>query len=222
MATKMESCHGTDQWLEDYNIIAPAEQGVTLTKAYHAHHYSYKSQLCYIYKDENGFHRVGDTTDENNTMKVHRIVQVGDSCYEIKLGSTNCSWDKENDYMHFPPLRQDNPKYRYDGTHSVKMTHMLCAYPDGLTPEKGIQEGYKIVRWQVTFMPQSQVGPWPAEDESGVALISNQKIQGNRTPRNSPPNRAERCSRLAPRAHVGQNRSPASRVRYSAPESSGC
>lgn len=177
MATKMESCHGTDQWLEDYNIIAPAEQGVTLTKAYHAHHYSYKSQLCYIYKDENGFHRVGDTTDENNTMKVHRIVQVGDSCYEIKLGSTNCSWDKENDYMHFPPLRQDNPKYRYDGTHSVKMTHMLCAYPDGLTPEKGIQEGYKIVRWQVTFMPQSQVGPWPAEDESGVALISNQKIQ---------------------------------------------
>ena len=177
MATKMESCHGTDQWLEDYNIIAPAEQGVTLTKAYHAHHYSYKSQLCYIYKDENGFHRVGDTTDENNTMKVHRIVQVGDSCYEIKLGSTNCSWDKENDYMHFPPLRQDNPKYRYDGTHSVKMTHMLCAYPDGLTPEEGIQEGYKIVRWQVTFMPQSQVGPWPAEDESGVALISNQKIQ---------------------------------------------
>ena len=177
MATKMESCHGTDQWLEDYNIIAPAEQGVTLTKAYHAHHFSYKSQLCYIYKDKNGFHRVGDTTDVNNTMKVHRIVQVGDTYHEIDLDSPNYSWDKENDYMHFPPLRQDNPKYRYDGTHSVKMTHMLCAYPDGLEPEEGIQQGYKIVRWQVTFMPQSQVGPWPAEDESGVALISNQKIQ---------------------------------------------
>ena len=178
MAAKMESCHGpAGQWLEDYHIIAPAEQGLTLTKAYHAHHFSYKSQLCYIYKDKNGFHRVGDTTDENNTMKVHRIVQVGDTYHEIDLDSPNYSWDKENDYMHFPPLRQDNPKYRYDGTHSVKMTHMLCAYPDGLTPEKGIQEGYKIVRWQVTFMPQSQVGPWPAEDESGVALISNQKIQ---------------------------------------------
>lgn len=178
MATKMESCHGPEgQWLEDYHIIAPAEQGLTLTKAYHAHHYSYKSQLCYIYKDEKGFHRVGDTTDVNNTMKVHRIVQVGDTYQEIDLDSPNYSWDKENDYMHFPPLRQDNPKYRYDGTHSVKMTHMLCAYPDGLEPEEGIQQGYKIVRWQVTFMPQSQVGPWPAEDESGVALISNQKIQ---------------------------------------------
>lgn len=178
MATKMESCHGPEgQWLEDYHIIAPAEQGLTLTKAYHAHHYSYKSQLCYIYKDEKGFHRVGDTTDVNNTMKVHRIVQVGDTYQEIDLDSPNYSWDKENDYMHFPPLSQDNPYYHYDGTHSVKMTHMLCAYPDGLTPERGIQEGYKIVRWQVTFMPQSQVGPWPAEDESGVALISNQKIQ---------------------------------------------
>lgn len=177
MATKMETCHGPKgQWLEDYNIIAPAEQGVTLTKAYHAHNYSYKSQLCYIYKDEKGFHRVGDTTDVNNTMKVHRLVQVGDKYYEINLGSTNCSWDKENDYMHFPPLSQDNPYYHYDGTHSVKMTHMLCAYPDGLSITEGIQQGYKIVRWQVTFMPQSQVGPW-AEDESGVALISDQKIQ---------------------------------------------
>lgn len=178
MAAKMETCHGPEgQWLEDYHIIAPAEQGVTLTKAYHAHHYSYKSQLCYIYKDEKGFHRVGDTTDVNNTMKVHRIVQVGDSCYEIKPdNSKDYSWDKENDYMHFPPLRQDNPKYHYDGTHSVKMTHMLCAYPDRLSIEDGIQQGYKIVRWQVNFMPQSQVGPW-AEDESGVALISDQKIQ---------------------------------------------
>lgn len=177
MATKMESCHGPKgQWLEDYHIIVPAEQGVTLTKAYHAHHYSYKSQLCYIYKDEKGFHRVGDTTDVNNTMKVHRIVQVGDKYYEINLDSPHCSWDKENDYMHFPPLIQDNPYYHYDGTHSVKMTHMLCAYPDGLSITEGIQQGYKIVRWQVTFMPQSQVGPW-AEDESGVALISNQKIQ---------------------------------------------
>lgn len=177
MATKMETCHGPEgQWLEDYNIIAPAEQGVTLTKAYHAHHYSYKSQLCYIYKDEKGFHRVGDTTDVNNTMKVHRIVQVGDRYYEIDLGSTYCSWDKENDYMHLPPLSQDNPYYHYDGTHSVKMTHMLCAYPDSLRITDGIQQGYKIVRWQVNFMPQSQVGPW-AEDESGVALISDQKIQ---------------------------------------------
>ena len=180
MAAKMETCHGdTVHWLEDYNIIAPAEQGVTLTKAYHAHNYSYKSQLCYIYKDENGFfHRVGDTTDVNNTMKVHRIVKVGDTCYEIKPdNSEDYSWDTENDYLHIPRLNQgNNTYYHYDGTNSVKMTHMLCAYPDGLTPEEGIQQGYNIVRWQVTFMPQSQVGPL-AEDERGVALISDQKIQ---------------------------------------------
>ncbi|MDY2942598.1 MAG: T9SS type A sorting domain-containing protein [Paludibacteraceae bacterium] len=176
MAAKMETCHGADgQWLEDYNLIAPAEQGVTLTKEYHAHHYSYKSQLCYIYKDEKGFHRVGDTTDVNNTMKVHRIVQVGDTYYEIDpSNATEYSWDKENDYLHILPLSQGD--YNYDGTHPVKITHMLCAYPDGLSIEQGIEQGYKIVRWQVTFMPQSQVGPW-AEDESGVALISDKKIQ---------------------------------------------
>lgn len=180
MAAKMETCHGEKgQWLEDYNIIAPAEQGVTLTKEYHAHNYSYKSQLCYIYKDANGFHRVGDTTDVNNTMKVHRIVQVGDTYYEIKPNnSKDYSWDKENDYLNIPPLTQGNTYYHYDGTNSVKMTHMLCAYPDRLSIKEGIKQGYKIVRWNVTFMPQNQVGPWP-EDESGSALISDKKIQEN-------------------------------------------
>ncbi|MGN1239831.1 MAG: InlB B-repeat-containing protein, partial [Paludibacteraceae bacterium] len=179
MVSKMKTCHGEKgQWLEDYNLIAPAEQGVTLTKKYHAHNYSYKSQLCYIYKDDNGFHRVGDITDVNNTMKVHRLVKVGDTYSEIDPNSTNFSWDKENDYLHITPLSQGD--YNYDGIHPVKITHMLCAYPDGLSIEEGIKQGYKIVRWQVTFMPQNQVGPWP-EDESGVALISDKKIQENYT-----------------------------------------
>ena len=176
MATKMETCHGREgQWLEDYNLIAPAEQGVTLTKEYHAHNFSYKSQLCYIYKDANGFHRVGDITDDNNTMKVHRIVQVGDTYYEIDpSNTTEYSWDKENDYLHIKPLSQGD--YNYDGIHPVKITHMLCAYPKEMSIQEGIAHGYKIVRWNITFMPQNQVGPW-AEDETGLALISDKKIQ---------------------------------------------